>query len=525
MKLALLVAAVVLAGCTTFPAGFEELQADSHVVAKQMDEQWSATPAIQYIPSQTGVDLRKRFALPAEIAGRKTAYRTHEIVTLGQLLDALNSQGYRILTRGLSTEKLAERVTVPVFEGTLSQLLQMLSLAHGLDFEYDMDTVMLTSGARYMVSVPQHKELAERVKVGLEGIGATNVKSDHQLGVLTFQANLTQAGDARLLLDRFTANAAMVGLQVAVIDLNLTRNADKGFDWASLSAGWGSLVGTPLANGLLGSSSSTGASTGTSTDTTTVGDGSGSTSRVLGALGAITGSGAAFRYDASKFSLNAAVKLLSRYGNARTTQDALTHTLAGTPAKISSVTTIPYLNSMGAVASSGGAVVGSSSTAQVDIGLEVQIEPRYDADDNLVLTETGLRLSSLIGYQELQNNGTSGAWKQPIIQKLEFENISRLRPGEVVMIGGITYDQSTSNFTSLPGLEKMPVGSESVTLSKHAIFLAIRPTVTVFAPEGSAAAKKALDYLRLGPNLGASTSQSASPPGGHTLDNDEDHHP
>lgn len=506
-RLLALASALSLAGCTSFPDAYKELKADSQMVAQQMEQQWSATPAIQYVPSRSGLDLRKRFALPPAVAGRVTSYELKERVTLAQLLDALNSQDYRILTRGVSQDKLAERISLPRFSGSFEELLQTLALAHGLDFEYEMGVVMLTSGARYLVGIPQHKDFAERIKAGLEAIGAARVKSDHALGMATFEANMAQASDVQLLLERFAANASMIGLQVAVIDLNLNRNADRGFDWSALSAGWGSLIGTPIANSLLTGGATSGSvqatspigGSGTGTGSGGVGGaGDGSTAtRVLGALGALTGNGVALRYEAEKFSLSAAVKLLSRYGNARTTQDALTHTLAGTPAKISSVTSVPYVTSMGAAASSGGAVVGSSSTANVDIGLTVEIEPQYDFDDNLVLSATTLKLSSLIGFRELQTSSATGAWKQPEVQKLEFENLSRLRPGEVVMIGGITYDQSTANYTSLPGMEKVPVGSESVTLSKHAIFLAIRPTVTIFAPQGSKAARAALAALML----------------------------
>lgn len=91
-RLLALASALSLAGCTSFPDAYKELKADSQMVAQQMEQQWSATPAIQYVPSRSGLDLRKRFALPPAVAGRVTSYELKERVTLAQLLDALNSQ-------------------------------------------------------------------------------------------------------------------------------------------------------------------------------------------------------------------------------------------------------------------------------------------------------------------------------------------------------------------------------------------------------------------------------------------------
>ena len=55
-----------------------------------------------------------------------------------------------------------------------------------------------------------------------------------------------------------------------------------------------------------------------------------------------------------------------------------------------------------------------------------------------------------------------------------------MRAGETIVVGGITYDQLSNNFTNLPGFEKLPTGSKASTTTKHAIYIVVRPTVVIF---------------------------------------------
>lgn len=209
------------------------------------------------------------------------------------------------------------------------------------------------------------------------------------------------------------------------------------------------------------------------------------TNRVLGSVASLSGGGFGLKFDDAKFSLVAAIKLLSKYGKAQTNQDVLISTLSGSPVKISSGSQIPYVSGVGAVAAVGGAVAGSVNTSTVNSGLKIDIVPRYDASEHLVVTNVKAKLSSLVRFRELSAGNAVGTISQPEIQELEFENISRMRPGEIIMLGGIAYDQVSENYTSLAGMEKSKVGSETLTTNRHAIFIVIRPSVTIFGQDAT----------------------------------------
>lgn len=133
-------------------------------------------------------------------------------------------------------------------------------------------------------------------------------------------------------------------------------------------------------------------------------------------------------------------------------------------------------------------MAGSVNTSTVNSGLKIDIVPRYDASEHLVVTNVKAKLSSLVRFRELSAGNAVGTISQPEIQELEFENISRMRPGQIIMLGGISYDQVSESYTSLTGLEKSKIGSEALTTNRHAIFIVIRPSITIFGADVEAQA-------------------------------------
>lgn len=465
-------AASVLAGCSSFPESVDTLPTNEAVTG-ELDKKWASLPAIKYISAKTGTSVRKNRPLPEEIARAPMKFAFTAPVTVGEFVSALEAQGLRVLLK-VSEDKRNERMQMSSYNGTVGGALEMLALAQDLDCEYLNGVILIRQGIRYMVTVPQNKELMGRIPDALAALGAQNVKTDIDSGLVTYEAAAGVNRDVDLYLERMANNASMVSLQIAVIDVRLNRDRASGFDWNEFSAKWGSGITAPKP-------------TTTTPVTPTTGAGAAPVvipERVLGSLGTLTGDGIALKIDEAKFSMVAAIKLLSKYGKAQTNQDVLISTLSGAPVKISSGSQIPYVSGVGAVAAVGGAVAGSVNTSTVKSGLNIDIVPRYDASEHLVVTNVKAKLSSLVRFRELSAGNAVGTISQPEIQELEFENISRMRPGEIIMLGGIAYDQVSENYTSLAGMEKQKVGSESLTTNRHAIFIVIRPSITIFSPDG-----------------------------------------
>ncbi|MFN9470814.1 type II secretion system protein GspD [Acidovorax sp.] len=470
------IAAHLLVGCASFPKSADTLPAKDEVSA-EMSKAWASLPSLRYVAAQTGSSIRKRSPLPLAIANAPLKFSLSAKTTVSEIVGAMEAQGIRIVLRA-SAEKRDEKLQLLGFDGKVGEFLEALSISHDLDFEWMDGVILVRQGVRYMVSVPQNKELMGRIPAAIEALGAKNVKADLDSGLVTYEAAAGISRDVDLYLNRMASNASMVALQVAVIDVRLNRDRGFGFDWNEFTTKWGTALGSTL-----GTPSVTPAPPGAVGPTTPAIP---STTRILGSLAKLSGNGLSLQVEEAKFSLAAAVKLLSTYGQAKTTQDVLISTLGGAPVKISSGTQIPYVSGLGAVTAAGGAVSGSVNTSTVKSGLSLDITPRYDAAENLVITDVKAKLSSLVRFRELSAGNSVGTLSQPEIQELEFENISRLRPGEIVMLGGISYDMVSENYTSLAGMEKAKVGSEVLTTNRHAIFIVIRPSVTVFTEAGGA---------------------------------------
>lgn len=246
--LPLLSLAGVLAGCAAFPDSVDKLPVRSEVTS-EMESKWASLPAVQYVRAETGKSVRKRAPLPSSVAQMPLKFSLSAKATLAELVSAIELQRVRVVLKA-SEEKRNETVQMTAFNGTVAEFLDSFALVHDLDYEFIDGVLLVRQGVRYMVTVPQNRELMERIPVAMGGLGATNIKADIDSGLVTYDATSTVSRDVDLYLQRMAANASMVALQIAVIDVRLNRDAGHGFDWNEFSAKWGSGIDKPVATGV-----------------------------------------------------------------------------------------------------------------------------------------------------------------------------------------------------------------------------------------------------------------------------------
>lgn len=442
--------ALTLSGCVAFPESVDALPRQTEI-RETYNNNWAAIPPVRFAPGSDEIHINRVHEIPDEIAVRPIQYQFATDAKLAVLAYALSTQGVPTVIAGDGT--LGQEVLkMPFYNGSLGDLMKALSVSQDIAYEYRNGVLLLQKTARYMVAVPQNKEIVERMVARLTGIGAADASGDIDSGLVSYSASPSHNEFINLYLQRAAKNAAMVTLQVAVIDVRLNRDRGHGFDWNEFALSAGSLVKLEA--------------------------------DAIGKLFSMTGAGMGFRIGKEDFSVGAAIRALSKYGSARTDQDVMLSTLVGAPVKIDSGNEIPYVSDIGAV-SSDGAVTGSATTSTVRSGLSVELVPYFDKKSGLVTTNIKVDLSSLVGFRELSAGTSLGTLSQPEIQELKFENITRVLPGEVIVLGGIAYDQVNDNLTSLPFVEKLPIGSKSMNTNRHAMFIILRPTITLFgeAPE------------------------------------------
>lgn len=478
-----------LAGCSSFPENYEKSMTMPEVV-DNMPDGWNTLPALTTYPSQAGKVVRKFNDIPEKVASHKVKIdlRPGETFTLDDILYALRVQGLRVVSR-LSTESAGKTWLTYSFDGTLKEFIDELTLTENVSFEFRNGVIFITESSRYAATLTQHKDYMKWIEEAVKQMGGTNVRGDVFSGQVVYFAKPDVAEYLEEYLANFARNAAKIKLQVAVLTVTMHKDKNLGFDWSQLAVQGG---GRGMAPGITGGNG-TGlgnldpqATTGVGT---VPGTGTGSTGTdlvteaakvALGTMGGFSGGeGFIYRFRNSNFSLTAAIKALSTYGNARTEQNVILETISGLPVEIKSGNDIPYVKSIGSATASGGSTTGSATTEIIQSGLKIEITPLYDATDRVVTAEVAVDLSSLVGFRELPAGLNLGTLSQPEMQKMEFKNVGSLALGDTVIAGGITYDQITNNYNNLPGMEKLPTGSKAEKISRNQMFIVLRPTVTV----------------------------------------------
>ena len=132
--------------------------------------------------------------------------------------------------------------------------------------------------------------------------------------------------------------------------------------------------------------------------------------------------------------------------------------------------------SFGAAAGGGGvSALVNTQFQYLDVGVNIDITPHIHSGDEVTLKMT-LEVSSVSGTQNI------GGISQPIIGQRRIEHETRLRDGEVNLVGGILEDTETHSLSGYPWLTKIPVlkylfGQDNKQSQENEIVFAITPHI------------------------------------------------
>jgi type II secretory pathway component GspD/PulD (secretin) len=358
------------------------------------------------------------------------------------------------------------------FQGTVGELLDSLRNGLGIVGWYDNGMVYLSDQERYSISLPQNEDVLKSVADEVKNLGADNIVTSLRGGKLIYTASPTvQAELIGPFLDRMSRNLSVISMQVAVVSLSLTDNANSGFDWDKFTVAF--------------NDTKKGISDASGSDNESVGDAIGATASALTfgktSLGTVFG-----KYGA--LTISGAINFLSNFGNAKVTQNVQLKTMSGSKLTFQDGKEVPYVSGVSS-SSSGYSSVGSSDIDTVDTGLKVDLEPFFDGDAKIVTVGVKLDLNAITQYVELNAGRQLGTISRPIIQKQNIDDLVRIQAGKTVVIGGLQYD-SENNSSSEPTVARKALegtgkttGSSNRKIERSALFLILRPTVEVFVTE------------------------------------------
>jgi type II secretory pathway component GspD/PulD (secretin) len=173
---------------------------------------------------------------------------------------------------------------------------------------------------------------------------------------------------------------------------------------------------------------------------------------------------------------------LSTYGKTTTNQSVMLKGLNGLPLSIRSGKSIPFIKDVSSNTTTGGSTSDTSKSAKVETietGIELEMNPYYDVENQITSVSVKLDLVTLLGFIELEA-GNDTTLSQPSTQDQSFESYVKLRLGESTVMGGVTFESVGDKRNSLSFIDNLNIAHRNEGIEKNAIFILIRPTITVY---------------------------------------------
>jgi hypothetical protein len=490
--------ATILSGCATGVDIPDTI--DSNYDAKKSQnkiiEEWNSNEqTISYVDRGGDLMVESPWDIPERILSKPVDLEFSTESTLTDLAAFLKDMG--IFTIIPESELASKKIVMFSFKGTLGEYLNSMSIAYGISFNWNEGDIMtVEKSSMYMVRIPQDEELMKALATDIGNLGAKSAKYSMYSGLITYEASKPAQRQIIKYLERSTINAAMITTQVAIITVQLNKERNVGIDWNELGMNLGNqkLLDSDE-DSTSSSNNSNNSDNSDSSDSTNSTEKEESPADIISALGSnlrdsagagkLSGTGSNFRVAKGDFSLSAAINYLSLYGETETDQSVLMKTLSGSEVKLKSGQKIPYVDSVGVSTGTSDSSVDSNSLGsvnikEIDVGLELTLTPYFEEQSSLVTTEVELSLSSLLGFIELSAGNQVGTVTRPNTQTQEFNDIVKIAAGESVLIGGITYSSRSDKRNAPAFLEKAGVSASNVEISKNAMFILLRPSVTIF---------------------------------------------
>lgn len=518
---------MVLIGCsspTKIPKVEDERLSHEDIKNKLIEEWRENETAVTYINDGGSFSITEPLKIPAEIANRKFKSSLSRNLKMSDLAGLLSPLGIYV---SIPDKNVSEKPLVIFdFSGNLGDFLSALGAAHQVSFNWNAGNIItVEESSLYMVKIPHDKDVATAITKSITNLGGSDVDISLEAGAVSYKADYRAHQRISNFIEHVSNNAALVSMQVAIISVSLDRDTKTGIDWSKLNLHIGEAAATAYAKKIGkeiedATSDSNNTINGTNNNNSSGNSNSNSNSesedetasqieqsllkgknwKDTQAYSKIGGQSSALSFIKGDFAIEAVIDYLSTYGKTETSQSLLMKTISGKEVNMKSAQEIPYIDSVG-VSNIGGSSngnnnnglgLGTTDVETIDVGLTLKLMPFFQLHSELVTIGVDLKLSSLLAMVTLSAGNQIGTITRPNTQEQEFNDIVKIKAGETVVIGGITYDQRSDNRNSLPIFQNIGGAHKDATYTRQAMIIMIRPTVTVFKnldPENSAGGK------------------------------------
>lgn len=513
---------MTLGACANNPQLREKEKLKMDDVEKLVKEQqeefnkvWSETdPAITFLQREDTLFVKQLYDIPGDIYNQKIVGMTLlPGSTLKTLSGALYPYGVSLAFKDFKSEKGESSglgdlpFSIKKFNGSIGQLLEMVSSIHDISFEHVGGSMLkVSNSSKYMISLPQVDNVLESVAENIEALGAENIKTNTLAGSVVYEASYRENRDIRNFMSRFYENYAGVKFQITIFNVSLQETLTDGFDWSSLDLVLGNVEAAyaggyidQLLASLAGNTDSTG--TGSSnnnnnnnnnTDNNNDNDSdepefnyrsryAGSSIDDIRSFTWINED----KFQVGAFNNNVSVSMaldwMNQYGNTQAKQSAFIETITGKETVIASQRKVPVIadESTTLVGNLSPVATQNTKTENEEIGVKVKFTPYYDASSQEMIIDLDVNLKSFVGNQKLTSS-TGVEFYRPEIQEETFPTMVRMKVGETRLLGGVIFDTVAEDRNDV-NLFDFDRGYISRVMSKSAMFIMIRPTIQMYS--------------------------------------------
>src|SRR5690606_15699296 len=113
---------------------------------------------------------------------------------------------------------------------------EVIGSLYNISFNYQRNNIIsVESSGQYVIDIPQDADIITEMENAITPLGAQDIQTSIVGGSIMYNATFLNNEKIKKYVTRFSKNASVIGLQVAVLTVTLDKNSDKGFDWSKLN--------------------------------------------------------------------------------------------------------------------------------------------------------------------------------------------------------------------------------------------------------------------------------------------------
>lgn len=342
-------------------------------------------------------------------------------------------------------------VTLNNLSGTLPQVMNKLGEIMGFFWTVtDSGVLRIMPEQQFVVTMPPvlNEDSMAGVTNTMQYLGARDVYLDRINRSLVFRANRRALSDIQNYLERARATRSLIVYDMNVLQVDLNDSNNMGIRWELYKTGTG--INTAPDSGIVGDAASQ------------------ALSRVTQIARSSTGIETLIFGE--NFSTNFLIDFLKSQGDVKTLSQPKIGLMNGTNGNIRVGQSTTFVSRVGSQIVNGVAQ-STADTQNLRTGLEVSLTG--EAHDSTIYTRINISITELLALKRFTALGVD--LNLPEVADRELKTQVRCRPGDTILLGGITVSRAQDDFQSGLGTR-----SRTENTKQTELVVTIRPRLLMF---------------------------------------------